>query len=233
MNGQAYIIWLIACSRILESIATTIQIQSPYPVTFTMPSLANFFHTQLILKIPQPTSSFKAKTVIVTGANGGLGKEIVKHLILLGADKVIFACRSQARGDKAKSEIVTATQCDPKIIQIWELDIASASSIKSFVDRANALPRLDVLINNAGIGASRNFQVYGTESTLGVNVVGTFLLAVQLIPKLRETAHKYKTTPHMTFVGSALYDVAKYPENHGDDLFGWFSEEAHFDKSNQ
>jgi hypothetical protein len=51
--------------------------------------------------------------------------------------------------------------------------------------------------------------VYNTERSLAVNVIGTFLLAVQLIPKLRETARAYKTTPHMTFVTSALYDVAR------------------------
>ncbi|ETS82849.1 hypothetical protein PFICI_04725 [Pestalotiopsis fici W106-1] len=198
-----------------------------------MPSLANFFHTQLILKIPLPTSSFEAKTVIVTGANGGLGKEIVKHLIRLGADKIIFACRSQSRGEEAKAEIEAVTHCDPAIIQVWTLDVASSSSIKAFVDKVNTLPRLDVVINNAGIGASSKVQVYGTESTLGINVIGTFLLAVQLIPKLRETARKYETTPHMTFVGSALYDIAKYPENHGDDIFSWFSDDAHFDKTNQ
>ncbi|KAK6212479.1 hypothetical protein LQW54_005253 [Pestalotiopsis sp. IQ-011] len=198
-----------------------------------MPSLANFLHTQLILKIPPPTSSFQSKTVIVTGANGGLGKEIVKHIVRLGANKVIFACRSKARGDGAKSGLEGTMKCDSKVIEVWELDLASAASVKKFVDRAATLPRLDVLINNAGVGASRHKQVHGTESTLGINVIGTFLLAVQLIPKLRETAQKYETSPHMTFVGSALYDIAKYPANHGDDVFEWFSDETHFDHHNQ
>lgn len=61
-----------------------------------MPSLGDFIHTQFLLKIPKPTASFAGKTVIVTGANGGLGKEIVKHIIRLGADKIIFGCRSLA-----------------------------------------------------------------------------------------------------------------------------------------
>jgi retinol dehydrogenase 12 len=59
-----------------------------------------------------------------------------------------------------------------------------------------------------------------------VNAIGTFLLAVQLIPKLRETARNYETVPHMTFVGSALYDMAKYPQKHGDDVFAWFKNES-------
>lgn len=200
-----------------------------------MPSLGNFVYAQFILKIPKPTASFASKTVIVTGANGGLGKEISKHVIRLGASKVIFACRSQSRGNQAKLEVESQLKCSPDVIQVWELDLESPSSIKGFVDKANALPRLDVVINNAGIqnmgGASK--VVYDTERTLAVNVIGTFLLALQLIPKLRETARKYEVTPHLTFVGSALYDVAKYPEEYGDDLFTWFKDPSHVDGMNQ
>ncbi|KAJ9142348.1 NAD(P)-binding protein [Pleurostoma richardsiae] len=198
-----------------------------------MPSLGDFLHTQFVLKIPKPSASFASKTVIVTGANGGLGKEIVKHIIRLGAGRVIFACRSRSRGDKAKLEIETILKCNPSVIEVWELDLESPSSIKSFVDRANTLPRLDILINNAGIMAINFKVVYDTEHTLAVNNIGTFLLALQLIPKLKETARNHGVTPHMTFVGSALYDVAKYPEKHGDDIFAWFKDGSHFDSMNQ
>ncbi len=77
-----------------------------------MPSFGDFVHTQFLLKIPAPSAPFASKTVgatnpsvIVTGANGGLGKEIVKHIIRLGAGKVIFGCRSRIRGNQAKEEI--------------------------------------------------------------------------------------------------------------------------------
>ncbi|OIW30745.1 NAD(P)-binding protein [Coniochaeta ligniaria NRRL 30616] len=198
-----------------------------------MPTLGNFVHTQFVLKIPKPTASFAGKTIIVTGANGGLGKETAKHIIRLGASKVIFGCRSQSRGEEAKSEIEGLLKCSPNIIEVWEVDLESPASIKSFVDRANTLPRLDVLINNAGIQSAKFSVVYDTERTLAVNVIGTFLLAVQLVPKLRETARKYRDTPHMTFVSSALYDVAKYPEEHGDDIFEWFMEKSHVNAMNQ
>ncbi|KAI1379215.1 hypothetical protein F4677DRAFT_410934 [Hypoxylon crocopeplum] len=198
-----------------------------------MPSFADFVHTQFVLKIPKPSTSFESKTVIVTGANGGLGKEIVKHIIRLGASKVIFGCRSRSRGEKAKQEIEALLKCSPEIIEVWEVDLESPSSIKSFVEQANALPRLDVLINNAGV-RSVNFKiVYDTERTLAVNNIGTFLLAFQMIPKLKETARKYGVTPHMTIVASALYDVAKYPEKHGDDIFAWFTEQSHVQWMNQ
>jgi retinol dehydrogenase 12 len=192
-----------------------------------MPSFGNFIHTQLILKIPKPTTSFFSKTVIITGANTGLGKEAAKHIVRLGAGKVILGCRNTSKGNKAKLEIESSLKCSPGVIEVWEVDIESPPSVKEFVDKANKLPRLDVVINNAGI-QTINFQVaYGTERTIAVNVIGTFLLALQLIPKLKETANAYGVTPHMTFVGSALYDVAKYPEKHGDDIFAWFSDKTH------
>jgi retinol dehydrogenase 12 len=198
-----------------------------------MPSFGNFVHTQFILNIPVPTASFAEKTVIVTGGNGGLGQEIIKHIVRLKASKVILACRSQSRGEKAKKDIVTATSCAAGVLEVWELDIASASSIKSFVAKVNILPRLDVVINNAGIQNAPFELIYGTERTLAVNVVGTMLLAIQLIPKLKETARNYKVMPHLTFVESALYDVAKYPETHGNDIFDWFQNEKHVNRMGQ
>jgi NAD(P)-dependent dehydrogenase (short-subunit alcohol dehydrogenase family) len=195
-----------------------------------MPTFGNFLHTQFILKIPVPTASFSSKTVIITGANGGLGSETAKHIVRLGATKVIFGCRSKSKGEQAKANIEKALKCSTGVIEVWDLDIESPSSIKNFVERANSLPRLDVVINNAGM-QTRTFQLaYGTERSIAVNCIGTFLLAVQLIPKLKATARQHGVTPHMTFVGSALYDVAKYPESlDGDDIFSWFADESHID----
>lgn len=204
-------------------------------ITFaiTMPSLGDFLHTQFILDIPKPSASFASQTVIITGANRGLGKEVAKHIIRLGASKVIFGCRSLARGKEAKLEIETLLKCSPNIIQVWELDLESPSSIKKFVDQADTLPRLDSFISNAGIGSVGFKVVYDTERTLAVNDIGTFLLGTQLIPKLKKTAREFQTTPHMTIVTSALYDVANYPEEHGGDIFTWFKDESHVNKMNQ
>jgi retinol dehydrogenase 12 len=201
-----------------------------------MPSLGDFFHTQFILDIPKPSASFASQTVVITGANGGLGKEIAKHVIHLGASKVIFGCRSLSRGKEAKAEVEGLLKCAPDLIEVWQLDLESVSSIKSFVDQANALPRLDTLVANAGIGNVPFKVVYDTERTLAVNDIGTFLLALQLMPKLRKTAGQFGTTPHLTVVTSALYDVAKYPEypeQQGEDIFTWFKDESHFNKMNQ
>ncbi|EXJ87215.1 hypothetical protein A1O3_04174 [Capronia epimyces CBS 606.96] len=200
-----------------------------------MPSLSDFLYTQLVLRIPKPSASFTSKTVIITGANAGLGKETAQHMIRLGASKVIFGCRSPVRGEQAKREIERLLKCRADIITVWELDLESPASIRRFVDQANALPRLDVVINNAGVHVASYTVVYDTERTLAVNDIGTFLLALQLLPKLKETARKHGVTPHMTTVSSALYDIAKYPESRGDDMdiFAWFKDEAHVNLMNQ
>ncbi|KAL4940976.1 hypothetical protein BDV06DRAFT_213050 [Aspergillus oleicola] len=192
-----------------------------------MPSLGNFFYTQFFLRIPKPTTSFASKTILITGASSGLGKEAAQHFVRLHAEKVILGCRSIAKGEKAKREIESTLRCSEDILEVWQIDIESPTSIKKFVDRVNKLPRLDVVINNAGM-QTIDFQIsFGTERTLAVNVIGNFLLAVQLLPKLKQAADAHHVTPRMTFVGSALYDVAQYPEKHGDDLFGWFADKEH------
>lgn len=198
-----------------------------------MPTFSHFIHRQFRLKIPKPTASFASKYVIVTGGNGGLGKESAKHIARLGASKVIIACRSKSKGNQAKAEIESSVRCSPDVIEVWELDLESASSIKAFVDRANKLPRLDVLLNNAGISTLYYKLSYGTEQAVGVNVIGTMLLSLQMIPKLKETAKTFGVSPHMTFTESALYDTAKYPENPGNDIFAYMGKPENVNMGNQ
>lgn len=198
-----------------------------------MPSIRNFLHTQLILQISKPTASFASKTVIITGASSGLGQEAAKHIARLGASKVILACRNTRKGNETKEQIEGALNCNKDILEVWPVNIESADSISHFVKRANNLPRLDVVINNAGLAAHEFQVVYGTERTIAVNVVGTFLLALQFLPKLKQTAKMYDSTPHMTFVGSALYDVAQYPENIKDDVFTYYCTKSHVKVMNQ
>ena len=123
-----------------------------------MPSIGNFLHTQLVLRIPKPTASFASKTVIITGASSGLGQEAAKHIIRLGASKLILACRNTAKGNETKHEIESALHCNKDILQLWPVNMESANSIRQFIERANNLPRLDVVINNAGL-AAHEFQV--------------------------------------------------------------------------
>eukprot|EP00239_Pterosperma_sp_CCMP1384_P007452 CAMPEP_0197856718 /NCGR_PEP_ID=MMETSP1438-20131217/29107_1 /TAXON_ID=1461541 /ORGANISM="Pterosperma sp., Strain CCMP1384" /LENGTH=198 /DNA_ID=CAMNT_0043472275 /DNA_START=181 /DNA_END=774 /DNA_ORIENTATION=+ len=130
----------------------------------------------------------KDKVIIVTGANTGIGLETVRVLASRGAH-VILGCRSAARGQAAVDQI-KAQHSDAKLT-LGELQLESIESINKFVDWFLAQNlRLDVLINNAGIMALKQYEttVDGVEKQWGVNHLGHFHLTNLLLPKLRASA---------------------------------------------
>ena len=128
------------------------------------------------------------KTVIITGANGGLGKATAKELALRGA-KVIMACRNLDKAHAARDEILLDVggrkHCDGSL-EIMLLDLASFESIKSFVEEVNArCDKVDILINNAGVySPTRQETDDGLELTIGVCHFGHFMLTALLLNKL-------------------------------------------------
>ncbi|TVY48308.1 Short chain dehydrogenase [Lachnellula occidentalis] len=141
-------------------------------------------------------------TYIVTGANTGLGYEAAKHLVSLGASKVVLAVRNITLGAKAKAEIEAATGTS-NIAEVWELDLASYDSVKSFAKKAiTELDRIDALIENAGVAAGTRVLAEGHLINITVNVLSTLLLAVLLLPKMSESAKKFGILPHLAIVSS-------------------------------
>jgi len=100
------------------------------------------------------------------------------------------------------------------VVEVWPLDLASYASVKAFAARATKdLDRIDVLLENAAI-ATNAFKLFEQdESTLTVNVVSTFLLALLLLPKLKDTAAKYETRPNLTVVSSDMHAFTKLTEH--------------------
>jgi NAD(P)-dependent dehydrogenase (short-subunit alcohol dehydrogenase family) len=72
--------------------------------------VGNLLWSQYFISIPQIETSFEGKTVIVTGANTGLGLETARHFTRLGAEKVIIACRTISKGEAAKKSIEASTK---------------------------------------------------------------------------------------------------------------------------
>lgn len=172
-----------------------------------------FIRRQFFSTIPEPTVSFKGKTVIVTGGNSGLGLEAARWSVNLGASRVILGCRNLEKGRLAAKNIQESSGCADGILDVWQVDMNSYKSVTGFADRANSeLHRIDALFANAGIGAAVFRMAEEDEETITVNVVSAFLLAVLLHPKLRDTASRHKTQAHITFTGSELYEVAKFKE---------------------
>lgn len=159
--------------------------------------------------LPYPDVDLKGQTIIVTGANVGLGLEAARHFARLGASKVILGCRNKEKGDGAK-RVVEATTGRMNVVEVWQVDLSSFESVRQFCDRASKLERLDAVVENAGL-ATPNFEVVeGYESTITVNVISTFLMALLLLPKLRADALKYNTLPHLTIVASDAHEQVRF-----------------------
>ena len=149
--------------------------------------------------------SFKGRNVIITGANVGLGFEASLKFVQLGADRVILAVRSLAKGEAAQKEIESRTGREG-CIEVWQLDMLDYESIKAFVKRAEAeLDHLDIACLNAGV-VFETFQqsAYGWEKTVQVNVLSTALLGLLLMPKLK-AGKTADYTPVLELVSSDMH----------------------------
>lgn len=171
-----------------------------------------FFYQQLIYNPRYPTGDLSGQTIIVTGSNVGLGLDAAEHFARLGASKVILAVRTESKGGDAKTKIVESLGINPSRLELWKLDMSSAESVKAFAARVNRLNRLDAVVENAGLLTQEWKMVEGDESHIKVNVVSTVLLALLVLPKLRESGIKYKRQTHLVLVGSDLHMVAKFGE---------------------
>ncbi|KAK3356719.1 NAD(P)-binding protein [Lasiosphaeria hispida] len=191
--------------------------------------VGSFLHKQLCVKLPVPTASFTDKTIIVTGSNVGLGLEASRWLVNLGAARVILACRNLEKGRLAAEDIRSTTGCKPEILEVWHLDMSSYASVHKFADKVNAeLPRLDVLIANAGVAPTEFRITEDNEETITTNVVSLALLTLLLHPKLHQTAMKHATQTYITATGSDLYLWANFKERSAPtrDLFAALAEKT-------
>jgi NAD(P)-dependent dehydrogenase (short-subunit alcohol dehydrogenase family) len=120
--------------------------------------------------------SFSGRTVIVTGANSGLGLVTARELARVGA-KTILAARDTAKGDSAAASMTGN-------VEVRKLDLQDLASVRAFADGVDGV---DVLINNAGIMAVPYAQTAdGFESQIGTNHLGHFALTNLLLPKVKE-----------------------------------------------
>uniref|UniRef100_A0A336MZZ0 CSON011012 protein n=1 Tax=Culicoides sonorensis TaxID=179676 RepID=A0A336MZZ0_CULSO len=144
------------------------------------------------------------KTVIITGANGGIGKETAKFLAKLGA-RVIMACRNLDAANSVRDEIIKETQ-NPNVI-VKKLDLSSFRSVREFASEINrSEERLDVLLHNAGYANTFKKEVSedGIEMTMATNHYGPFLLTHLLIDLLKKTDNS-----RIVVVASYLYKLAR------------------------
>ena len=177
-----------------------------------------FLRSQLFPFLPYPKDDLTGQTIIVTGANVGLGLEAARHFTRLRAAKVILGVRSLDKGEKARQSIEESTQ-RRGAVEVWQLDLSSFESVKQFAARVDKLDRLDAIVENAGVATRTYTRTEDNESTITTNVVSTFLLALLVLPKLRETAIKFNVTPRLSVVTSAVHEWTDLPERKNTGIF--------------
>jgi NAD(P)-dependent dehydrogenase (short-subunit alcohol dehydrogenase family) len=130
------------------------------------------------------------KTIIITGANSGIGKAAAIQLAKLGAT-VVMACRSAERGAQALADVRQAANSDR--VELLRVDMASQASVRRFVDEFSSRhARLDVLIHNAAnFDHSLTKPVItedGVETVFATNHVNIFLMTQLLLDMLKASA---------------------------------------------
>lgn len=176
-------------------------------------------------KLPYPTSNFESQCIIVTGANTGLGREAARHFVRLGAKQVILGVRSLEKGKIAQQDIEASTK-RTGVVEIWEVDLTSYESVTAFCARADKLPRLDIVIENAAVAVPYFELAEGNELTMTVNVISTFLMALLLLPVLRRSSVQYNIMPRLTIVASDAHELANFPEATAPAIFPALSDPA-------
>ena len=123
------------------------------------------------------------KTVLITGANSGIGFVAARELAKQGA-RVLMVCRDAGRGARARYEITQAAAGPAP--ELFLADLSSQTSLRALAgDILQRFPHIDVLVNNAGgIFARRELTEDGIEKTFATNHLGPFLLTNLLLDLL-------------------------------------------------
>ncbi len=146
------------------------------------------------------------RVALVTGANRGIGREVARQLAGQGYE-VLVSARDGAKAQATAAELATETGATVKPLT---LDVSDPESIAAAVESVKADPgRLDVLVNNAGIGS--DFGVSGTapdfdavQRALDTNFFGSYRVTVGLLDLLRASAH-----PRIVNVSSGMGGITE------------------------
>ncbi|KAI1127534.1 NAD(P)-binding protein [Nemania abortiva] len=206
-----------------------------FPITLSLgQGIGDFLYSQLFITPKTPDCSFKGQTVVVTGANSGLGLEAARYFYRLDVSKLVLATRSLSKGQAAKEYIVqsvTSRSDGASAIDVLTVDISTTASTLAFAECVKStIPRVDVLLCNAGVRDTQYELIEGFESNMQTNVLNTFLLALSLLPKLRKTRSDFpESSPHLVIVTSDAHRLTKFREINEPDIYTAFNKKETFD----
>ncbi|RDB15750.1 WW domain-containing oxidoreductase [Hypsizygus marmoreus] len=172
-------------------------------------TFSGFVYDQWTKVPPVATADLTGKTVMVIGANTGLGFEAAKHFARMSPGRLILGCRSPQRGEAAIEKLKQETGYTSS--ELWIIDLAQFSSVIAFADKfENDGGRLDILVENAACAPTSVYSgtVDGWETALQVNYLSLSLLALRLLPRMVQTSQDHSTKPRLVVVTSEVHFLA-------------------------
>lgn len=129
-----------------------------------------------------PITSMQDRTVVITGANSGIGLETAAALAGAGA-RIVMGCRNPVTAEAAVTQVRARSGNDA--VETRPLDLSDLSLVRGFAESLSDLDRIDVLINNAGLMLDQRAEsAQGVEMTFATNHLGPFLLTELLTEQL-------------------------------------------------
>lgn len=192
-----------------------------------------------------PADAFAGQKVLVTGGTAGLGLAAAIHFLNLGADEVVITARSASspRAEGARQKILAAAghgsaKGTAGKVSIMELDMNSYASCVAFVEAVKgrfAAGGPDAIVFNAGVTNSQfRRSPEGMEEIIQVNTLSTSLLALLLVPWMKQQRGQRSTPARVVFVSSGLHmsvDIrpwSTYAEKEGG-VLAHYSKEENFE----
>ncbi|EKM54524.1 uncharacterized protein PHACADRAFT_258435 [Phanerochaete carnosa HHB-10118-sp] len=161
--------------------------------------------------LPAPLhADLSGKTVVVVGANTGIGLEAAKHFAQMRPERLIIACRSEAKGRTAVEYIARETGYSAELQLV---DLADFASVKAFTTHLKD-DAVDILVANAAIAQPEYLTTKdGWEQALQVNHLSTALVCLLLLPNMYKAAQVHNSHPRLVITTSGLHMGVRFDED--------------------
>lgn len=169
----------------------------------------------------------EGKTVVITGPTSGIGKEIARGLAKMGAT-LVLGCRNTDAGACLADDLLKVSKAAK--VDVIQVDLADRKSIETFSQKTlERHPRLDVLVNNAGVSRGsqlRSKSPDGIELTFGTNVLGYFLMTRWLLGRLRDSTPSRIVNVASTFASDLDLDDLQFEVRPWDSMKAYAQSKA-------